>query len=373
MIKVLVDGTALRDKPSGIGLYIYHLIDELAQIQHQENFELHLVYQPSMKNWLTGNFSAFPLLKKYPKLHCLPIPVSLSHRLANYSNLRFDRYLDSPHLIHGTDHVVYPCRHAVKAMTIHDLTFIKYPNWVNSRVKTYTGRVKQCLKWTDLIITVSQSTKQDIIEYLDVKPEKIFVTPLASRYAEVPRISRSLDDLKPYILLVSTLEPRKNVIHLITAFNYLKQTQKIEHRLILIGQKGWQYEPIFAAIANSPYRQEIDHLDYLSDDRVADFYSQADVFVYPSFYEGFGLPILEAMTLGTPVITSNTSSLPEVAGDAAIWIDPQEPMQMAEAILQVIANPQLRQNLIAKGKERVKSFSWEKTARETLNAYQSIL
>lgn len=375
MLKILVDATALRSKPSGIGLYIYHLIDELSKLQKQENFELNIFYQPSVKNWIKGNLSAYQLLQKYSNLNCLPIPVSISHLLATHAKTicsYFDQYLDSPNLIHGTDHVVYPLPHALKVMNIYDLTFIKYPQFVNSRVKTYSQRVKECLQWTDLILTISESTKQDIIEYLGVKPEKIYVTYLASRYNKVPQIY-PLEHLKPYILFVSTIEPRKNITNLIAAFNHLKQTHKIEHKLVLIGQKGWRYESIFAAINNSPYQQDIHHLDYLSDDEVAAFYSQADVFAYPSIYEGFGLPVLEAMTLNTPVVTSNTSSLPEVVGDAAILIDPQDLLQIAEAILQVISNPHLRQILIEKGKERVKLFSWEKTAQETLKAYRTIL
>jgi Glycosyltransferase len=114
-------------------------------------------------------------------------------------------------------------------------------------------------------------------------------------------------------------------------------------------------------------------LSYLSDELVALFYSQADVFVYPSHYEGFGLPVLEAMTLGAPVITSNTSSLPEVAGDAALLVDPNEPTQLAEAILKVISDCQLRRKLIHKGQERAKLYSWERTAQETLKAYRSLL
>lgn len=376
MLKILVDATALRAKPSGIGLYIYHLIDELSKLQKLEKFELNIFYQPSVKNWIKGNLSAYQLLQQYSNLNCLPIPVSISHLLATHAKTicsYFDQYLDSPNLIHGTDHVVYPLPQTLKVMNIYDLTFIKYPQFVNSRVKTYSQRVKECLKWTDLILTISESTKQDIIEYLGVKPEKIYVTYLASRYTEIPQIYPSVEHLKPYILFVSTIEPRKNLTNLITAFNHLKQTHKIEHKLVLIGQKGWRYESIFVAINNSPYQQDIHHLDYLSDNEVAAFYSQADVFAYPSIYEGFGLPVLEAMTLNAPVVTSNTSSLPEVVGDAAILIDPQDPLQIAEAIIQVISNTHLRQSLIEKGKERVKIFSWEKTAQETLKAYRTIL
>jgi glycosyltransferase involved in cell wall biosynthesis len=208
------------------------------------------------------------------------------------------------------------------------------------------------------------------------------VTPLASRYyagylseelAHQMEASSEYDFSKPYLLFVSTLEPRKNINNLIRAFNLLKRKYKIEHQLVLIGQKGWNYEPIFREIERSAWRSQIHHLDYLSDEMVAVFYSKADAFVYPSHYEGFGLPVLEAMTLGAPVITSNTSSLPEVAGDAALLIDPDDPTSLADAILKVIGDSQFRSELIQKGKERAKLFSWERTAQETLKAYKSLL
>jgi glycosyltransferase involved in cell wall biosynthesis len=174
-------------------------------------------------------------------------------------------------------------------------------------------------------------------------------------------------------LFVSTIEPRKNIIALISAFNQLKQKHKIDQHLILIGQKGWKYEKIFAEIERSPWKDHIHHLNYLSDEEVALFYSKADVFVYPSHYEGFGLPVLEAMTLGAPVVTSHTSSLPEVAGDAALLIDPNDASHLAEAMLRVISDSQLRQELIEKGKNRSKLFSWEKTAQATLQVYRDLM
>ncbi|ACK68491.1 glycosyl transferase group 1 [Gloeothece citriformis PCC 7424] len=376
MLNILIDGTALRPKPSGIGLYVYHLINGLEKLQTEENFNLSVSYQPSVKNWLKGDLSIPEKLQNYSQVHCLPIPVTLSNFLAKYPNpslAYFEKFLGSPTIVHGPDHVVYPCRNSLKVMTITDLTFIKYPQFVNSIVKTYTERVKQCLKWTDLVITISQSSKQDIIDYLGVKPDKVYVTPLASRYSFQEVTEEQDKPLKPYLLFVSTLEPRKNVKTLILAFNLLKQTYKIEHRLILIGQKGWKYQPIFETLENSPWKHEIDHLDYVSDEKVAWFYRHADVFVYPSIYEGFGLPVLEAMTLGTPVVTSNTSSIPEVTGDAALLVDPNDPHQLAEAIFQIISDHNFRQTLIRKGQERAKLFSWEKTARETFKAYCSLL
>jgi glycosyltransferase involved in cell wall biosynthesis len=258
-------------------------------------------------------------------------------------------------------------------MTIHDVTFIKYPEFVTGIVKTYTQRIKQSLQWTDLVIANSASTKRDIIEYLDVNPEKIFVTPLASRYTSPLNLPSSLTITKPYLLFVSTLEPRKNIINLIDAFNYLKDRYKLDHNLILIGKKGWKYEPIFDTISQAPFRDSIQHLDYLADDLVADYYQKADVFVYPSFYEGFGLPVLEAMTLGCPVVTANTASLPEVTGDSAILINPDNPLEIATAIYQVISDTSLRQDLITKGKKQAAKFSWQKTAQATIKAYHSLL
>ncbi|MEH2139784.1 glycosyltransferase family 4 protein [Nostoc sp.] len=386
MLKVVVDATPVDSKPSGVGFYIANLICALDVLQKEENFDLGVLYQPGLKNWLRGDFIFPESFKHSSQQYLLPLPVRISDlllALAFKPTLSyFEKYFGSPDILHGTNYSVYPCQNSLKVMNIYDLTFIKYPNYIDSVVKTYTERVKRCLQWTDLVLTISESSKKDIIEYLEVDPDQVYVTPLASRYysnylseeiAQGLEKQANYDFSKPYLLFVSTIEPRKNINNIITAFNFLKEKYKIEHQLILIGKKGWNYEPIFTAIENSPWSNQIYHLNYLSNELVALFYSRADVFVYPSHYEGFGLPVLEAMTLGTPVVTSNSSSIPEVTGDAAILIDPNDPIQLAEAILKVISDSQLRQNLIEKGKTRAKLFSWERTAKETLKAYRSIL
>ena len=386
MFKVIIDVTPIDSQPSGVGLYVFNLVEALSKLEYTESFELGLAYQPGLKNWLKGKLDFPDNLQLYPNIYQIPIPVRLSNLFLDYLPQIFPHYLQpilgKPNVFHGTNYTVYPYKNIQKVITIYDLSFIRYPEYTNSVVQQYTKRLIKCLEWTDLIITISESSKQDIINYLKVPAEKIFVTPLASQYnanflssldldKEVDNIN--YDFSKPYLLFVSTIEPRKNINAIISAFNFLKQKYKVEHQLVLIGKKGWNYEPIFTAIQNSPCKDEIHHLDYLSNELVALFYSKADVFLYPSHYEGFGLPVLEAMTLGTPVITSNTSSIPEVTGDAAILIDPNDYMQLAEAILQVISDSQLRQNLINKGKIRADLFSWERTAKETLKAYKSII
>ncbi|XHU95733.1 MAG: glycosyltransferase family 4 protein [cyanobacterium endosymbiont of Rhopalodia gibba] len=384
MFKVCLDGTPLRGKLSGIGVYVLNIIASLAKLQEIEHFELEIYFHPSVKNWFLRNFSTPYFLTYYPQVSILPIPVTIADMLAKYPNpilSHFEGYLNKPNILHGTDHYVYPYRKSRKIMTIHDLTFLKYPQYSTTLVQGYWKRIKRCLTWTDLIITFSESTKQDIIEYFNINSERIKITYEASRYSsneirldkiELLKNSIDYDFSIPYLLFVSTLEPRKNIIALIKAFNYLKEQHKIPHNLILIGQKGWKYQSSFAAIKNSKYRQSIYYLNYLPDELLALFYTQTDAFIYPSFYEGFGLPVLEAMTLGSPVITSNTSSLPEIAGDAALLINPNDFLELAETILKVISDSQLRKELTKKGKERAKLFSWEKTAQQTFKAYQFI-
>jgi glycosyltransferase involved in cell wall biosynthesis len=385
MLKILIDATPISTNPSGVGLYVYNLINSLYQLQTTENFSLGIVYQPSFKDWLKGNLKFPEQITKYSPLYCLPLPVKIS-TLISELNLPilsyFTNKLNNPDIIHGNTYTVFRCKKSIKIMTIYDLTFIKYPEYINNSVLAYKHRVEKALKWTDLIITISESSKQDIIEYLGVNSNQIYVTPLGIRYHQNYLYSQDKSKLnysinydfsQPYLLFVSTIEPRKNIISLIQAFNLLKETQKIPHNLVLIGGKGWLYEPIFKEIENSPYRENIYHLNYLSDELVALFYSNADVFVYPSYYEGFGLPVLEAMTLGCPVITANTSSLPEVGGDAVLYIDPFSVEDLADKILKVISDRQLRSDLITKGFQQASLFSWEKTAQSTLTAYKSLL
>ncbi len=384
MMKVVVDATPLLPKPSGVGFYIFNLLKSLYRLQSQNDFSIGISYQPSLKNWLSNNLSPPENISSYSNLHVLPIPVRISNLLSLIPGsplFHFEHYLGSPDVMHGTNYTVFPCKGTLNLMSLYDLSFMKYPEYVNSAVKQYTKRVKQSLQWTDAILTISESSKKDIVEYLQIPPEQIYVTPLASRYHVnyladelIQELDKNInyDFSRPYLLFVSTIEPRKNITSILSAFNLLKSKYKIPHNLVLIGQKGWKYEPIFQEIERSPWKEKIYHLDYLSDELVALFYSRADVFVYPSHYEGFGLPVLEAMTLGAPVVTSNTSSLPEVAGDAALLINPDDVEELTTVILQIISDSQIRAQLVKKGKHQASLFSWERTARETLHVYKSM-
>jgi glycosyltransferase involved in cell wall biosynthesis len=388
MLRITLDTTPILPKPSGVGFYVMKLLAELTQMAIESgDFQLEPIYQISLKSAIRGDFAAPPPLKPYAQLKYFPLPVKITNLFIRYPQLFLplvERSLGFADIFHGTNYTVFPFRHSRKVMTVYDLTFIKYPHYSNAIVQSYADRVQRCLRWTDLILTISASSKQDIVEYLGFPADRIVVTPLASRYGasrygvgdrgvapeKNAQTFAGYDLQRPFILFVSTIEPRKNLVGLIEAFDYLKRTQQIAHDLVLVGQKGWLYEPIFERIARSPYREAIYHLDYLPDDLVAAFYAKADVFVYPSHYEGFGLPVLEAMTLGTPVVCSDNSSLPEVAGDAAVMIDPADDRAIADGMMRVIGDRAFRDQLIWRGYDRAAQFSWRYTAEETLRAYR---
>ncbi len=381
-MKVVIEATPVLPKPSGVGLYVLNLLIALGKLGKVEDLELGITYQPSLRNWALGNWAIPEMILHQGKASLTPLPTRLINLLAVIPNNLLLEWVEErfqkPDIYHGTNYAVYPCRHSLRVMNIYDLSFIRNPEYVTSIVRTYVQRVNQCLLWTDLVVTISESSKRDIVEFLRVPPDRVWVTPLASRYAtDTQGGNREMQavDLgdRPFILFVSTLEPRKNVVRLIQAFDQLKTDRRIDHQLVLVGQKGWQFESIFEAIAASPWQHHIRHLDYLSDAEVAYCYAQADVFAYPSLYEGFGLPVLEAMTLGCPVVTSNTSSLPEVAGNAALLVEPTSVGDLAEALGQVIGDRTLRQFLIDQGHRQAAEFSWSRTAQATLSAYRSLL
>lgn len=395
MFRAVIDATPLTPQPSGVGFHVLNLIQALAKLQVPEDFHLGISYQPSLKHWLRGDFSIPSPLQDQVDRTVIPWPVRVTNavnamplRSTTWAGQYFEQVLGRPDILHGTNFSVYPRHRARTLLTIYDLTCLKYPHYVDGVARRYGDRLKHCLKWTDGILTISEHSKRDIVEYLNVKPEIVYVAYLASRYGDHEDLGSALAALplsgspnggiappisEPYILFVSTIEPRKNVIGLVHAFNQLKKTLEIPHHLVLVGRKGWNYQPIFAEIAQSPWTDQIHHLDYLSDTALAACYRHAAVFAFPSHYEGFGLPVLEAMTLGVPVVTAATSSLLEVAGDAAILVDPHDPESIAAGIAQVLDDSQLRATLVQRGKIRARQFSWETTALDTLKAYRELL
>ena len=269
-----------------------------------------------------------------------------------------------------------------KVLTIHDLTPILFPEMHTRETNlTWKSSLKFIKNRTNIVICDSISTKNDCIKLLKIPEKRLRVIPLSAdeQYKPLKNKEQIYNELKreyninsPFILFVGTLEKRKNVPTLIKSFYKLKKS-KLDHKLVIVGGKGWKYTKIFDLIEDLNLKDEVIFTDYVSDEDLVKLYNTADLFVYPSLYEGFGLPPLEAMACGCPVITSNTSSLPEVVGDAGIMIDPNDIDGLTESMHKILTDQDLREEMSRKSLERAEMFSWKKAARETWNVYEDAL
>jgi len=275
---------------------------------------------------------------------------------------------------------------AKKVLTIYDLIPVLYPQFFEFNEDHLIKRVLESLEPDNWVTCISHATKNDLCNYLNtIDPAQVMVTHLAAselfypchNYQKIESIKKKYqipNDIQ-YILSLSTLEPRKNIDHTIRCFARLVEQENIKDLyLVLVGTKGWDYNKIFKELSKLPALQDrIIITGYVADEDLAPLYSGAMAFVYPSFYEGFGLPPLEAMQCGVPVITSNTSSLPEVVGDAGIMVSPTDADLLCQSMLDIYNKSSLREAMSLKSIEQAKKFSWQRCTQETINAYKAAL
>jgi glycosyltransferase involved in cell wall biosynthesis len=230
------------------------------------------------------------------------------------------------------------------------------------------------------VIAISESTKRDVVKLLGVPPDRVYVVycgvddtfrPLPAADVAQFRRERALPDR--FILFLGTLEPRKNVKTLVQAYGRWRVAESDVPKLVVAGGKGWFYDQIFAEVERLGLTGEVIFPGYVMQQELPLWYNASDIFVYPSRYEGFGLPVLEAMTCGTPVVTTNVASLPEVAGDAALLVSPDDEAQLLDAMRRASSDGSLRQEMVTKGLARAADFTWARTARQTLDAYDRAL
>ena len=295
----------------------------------------------------------------------LPIPLYQSFA-AFFRNKCFES-VDILHL--PFPHMPYIRKPKVPVVTtIYDISPILFPQFHIWKLNFFFRKIlPHYLSGTDRIIASSHATKNDIIRHYRIPQEKISVVHLAT---DIPKPSKQ--KRKPFILYVGTLEPRKNIPGLLHAFAQVKR-QGYQHKLVIAGRKGWGYERIFTLIKKLGLEQEVIYKGYISEEEKKNLYETAALFAYPSFYEGFGIPVLEAMAHGTPVVTSNNSSLPEVAGDAGILVDPTRPETIAAGMLRVLSSPHEARRLSRKGLQRAKLFTVNRMIKQTLAEYEEAM
>jgi len=292
----------------------------------------------------------------------------------------FDRLLPGAVLFHATEHLLLPLRTVPTVLTVHDLIFRRLPAYHKPLNRWYLNLTMPlyCRRATH-IIAVSEHTRDDLVTACALPPEKItvvyeaaapFFTPVAEDRVAAARARYGLPER--YLLFVGTIEPRKNLIRLLNAFEIL-QAEGLTQALVLAGRRGWLYEDFFAALERSPARRSVLFPGYIPDEELPAIYSGAQALVFPSLHEGFGLPVLEALACGTPVIASRAASIPEVGGDAVSYFDPHDTSELVMAVRRVLCDDWLREELRARGLLQAARFSWARTAAETRAVYERVL
>jgi len=357
---------------AGVGHYTYYLVKNLIKYDKKNEYVLFFDWRfRNMKEFEQKNVKVknFPF-SQYNKF----LPFAYSHMLISAYLVKAG--LDIFHSPVASLPLIYPKKSIV---TVHDLAIYKNPTWFPSQIFSTKLLVPQSLRKADRVIAVSESTKRDLKDIFNVKAKKLKVIYEGFMVKKIEIKSSKIDSLKKFklwpnfILFIGTLEPRKNLITLLRAYKKLLSSSEFKkYQLVLAGTKGYKSNEVFDAIKGLKLGKQVKYIGYVSHNQKIDLLSKAICFAFPSSYEGFGLPVLEAMVLGTPVITSNISSLPEVAGTATLLVDPEKEEDITKALKKLLSDKQLQARLKKKGIEQAKKFSWGKTAKETIKVYESM-
>ena len=357
--------------PGGVGTYIRNLVPALAG--RDPSLEVSLFHarfpqsRPS-EPWMDG----FAEEEVPGSIRSLYPRWNLTGRPALPASIR------SADLVHAMSaSAVPPAAQGQRlVVTVHDLAFDRYPGLFPRAWRAmYRLGLRAAVRRADAIVTPSRATAEDVVSRTNVDPRMLHVVPEAAALppSDVD-VGEALSRVKvrpPYVLFVGTIEPRKNLVRLVRAYRRVAATG-VPHALVLAGPLGWHHESLMRELAlEGP--GDIVMTGALAPDDLDAVYRAADAFVYPSVYEGFGLPVLEAMSRGIPVVASTTSSLPEVTGDAALGVNPRSVREIAAAIATVVGDVALAERLAAAGRQQAERFSWDETARMTLEVYEQVL
>jgi glycosyltransferase involved in cell wall biosynthesis len=367
-MRIGIDARLVFYSKAGIGQYIMRLAQSLAQIQPEED-DFVLLQSRKDKTSIVND-------KRFARM---PLWTPSHHPLEQYS-LRFELSTKGLDLLHSPDFIPPFNMKCKSVITIHDLAFLLYPHFLTRESARYYGQIDQAVRRTDHIIAVSEATKNDIVKLLGVPEKKITVIHEAANpiYKPVDRqeayrhVAQRYAIPERYILFVSTIEPRKNLPILLKAFRLMIDHYKSSEALVLAGAKGWLSEEVFSMVDQLQLSDRVHFLGRIPSDDLLYLYNAAQFLVHPSLYEGFGLPPLEAMTCGTPVIVSNISAMPEVVGDAAIMVDPHDVDGLSVAMWRLLTDETQRKNLVELGLQRAQQFSWLRAARQTLSVYHKV-
>lgn len=381
--RIALDGLPLQVRSAGIAAYTRALVGAMARLRPQARFvllglselartALRAVPPDAAAAVLPANVAwcrslLYPAITGFP----LPMPRWLPLRAA----------IGAVDLFHATNYVTPRAPGVPMVVTVHDLTLLRHPELGTPALRRLVERTAGSVREATRVIADSEATRRDLVELLGASPAAVHVVPLGcdARFSpgDVAAARRAVaTELRidaPFVLHVGTIEPRKNLPALLSAFARARRTRGLRQLLVLAGAPGWGVEPVRARIEAEGLADVVRLTGPVTDAQLLMLYRAADLFTFPSLYEGFGLPVLEAMACGTPVVTADVAALPEVAGDAALIVDPRNEAVLAEAIDRGLHDVDLRARLQAAGLARAARFTWERCAAATLAVYDETL
>lgn len=353
MIKVLISGEVLKKRHTGVENYTIGLIRALSRSGDVELSVLLPQRRHAEAREILGDVEVVAPSSRFPKDQFREFDV------IHFPTVRVPL-------------LALPSPRPARIMTVHDLVPLVMPEHHQLSYRVYFRfALPRILRRMHRILAVSESTRTDLIRLLGIEPSRVFVHHQAARWPAPPQ-SPSFEEREPLVLFVGTLEPRKNLNRAIAAFDRFSQRNSDRpHRLVCVGRKGWGAQP--GRLSGSDEAASVRWSGWIDDEALRRLYLRARALLFPSLYEGFGLPVLEAMSQGCPVITSNVSSLPQVAGEAALLVDPEDPEAIASALEDLLIDPNSWSHWAARGRARADMFSWSRCADETIQAYRSAI
>jgi len=367
-MRIGIDARIAHYARGGIRNYVLHLLDALALLDVDTDYYV-LHSRKGRPPPLAGR-----------NLHPVACWTPSHHRLERWA-LGFEVARLGLDLLHTVDFIPPALGTRRSVITVHDLNFLHYPQFLTAESRCYYNQqIEWAVRHADHILADSHATKSDLISLLDVPVSKVTVVHLAAdpafrplAEADVQRVAARYELELGYVLFVGTLEPRKNLPGLLQAYRWLLDTQVTMAPLVLIGGKGWLYDEVFERVETLHLAGHVRFLHDVPDADLPGMYNAAGMLVTPSFYEGFGLPALEAMACGTPVVVADRASLPEVVGEAGLLVDPDDPDDIAQALARVLTDEPLRAKMRRLGLARAGRFTWERTAQATLAVYWEVI
>lgn len=369
-MKVCIDIQSAVTQRAGVGRYTRALVEHLGMFREKDSVEL--FYFDFKRHGLS--FTT-PDMEQRSVLWIPGRIVQKSWKTLSWPP--FNWFAGSSDVYHFPNFIIPPLTSGKTVVTIHDVSFLRFPDFAERKNLAYlTARIKETIARADAIITDSQFSAGEITELLSVDPGKLVPIHLGVENCfqppsdeQISRLRKSKGLLRPYILTVGTLEPRKNISFLIDVF---ERMTRFEGDLVVAGMKGWKYQLILERMLKSNRSSNIHYLEYVKDEELPVLYGGAELFIFPSVYEGFGFPPLESMKCRTPVVSSSTGSLPEILGDAAVLMDDYDADKWADEAMRLIEDTSTRELLIEKAYRHAAKYDWKQTAGKTWDVYRRV-